>query len=216
MWSASVRVILVLLLLTVSARAEPVSVEFGLFPGQGARISLSVPKRAKTLERATLFSFDETGVEGLLTLIGAAEAGKLNYDAIHLSARRLPAKRPTEMSVAEVLAWIKATPGQSHAIGRYQFIPATLRRLLRVERVRETARFSPALQDRLALRLLAEAGLSEFQSGALPREQFLDSLALIWAGLPLSNGKSAYHGYAGNRATISRDIFEARVASLFQ
>lgn len=216
MWSASFRVFLFLVLMASAARSEPATVEFGLFPGQGARISLSIPERAKQPDRADFLAIPGTGVAGLLALIGAAEAGRLDYDAIHLSARRLPRKRPTDMSVGEVLDWIDATPGQSHAIGRYQFIPMTLRRLLHLENVHGSTRFSPALQDRLALRLLAEAGLSEFQAGALPRERFLDALALIWAGLPLANGKSAYHGYAGNRATISRHVFDARVAALFQ
>ena len=34
------------------------------------------------------------------------------------------------MTLDEIFAWIAATPGQPHAIGRYQFIPDTLRMLV--------------------------------------------------------------------------------------
>jgi hypothetical protein len=34
------------------------------------------------------------------------------------------------MTIEQIYAWIKAILGQPHAIGRYQFIPATLRRLV--------------------------------------------------------------------------------------
>jgi hypothetical protein len=62
---------------------------------------------------------------------------------------------------------------------------------------------------------MAEAGYQRFRAGRLSRSRFMDNLAFIWAGLPLRNGKSAYHGHAGNRATISRVFFEARMREIF-
>ena len=151
----------------------------------------------------------------MLQLIGNAEAGPKGYDAVQYSAKILPPRRPTTLSIAEIYRWIDETPGQQHAMGRYQFIPKTLKRLVRDLGVDKGALFSPALQDRLAARLVEEAGLTEMEAGTLGRHQFMNNLAKIWAGLPTSSGKSHYHGYAGNRATMSWARFDAEMARIF-
>jgi muramidase (phage lysozyme) len=148
----------------------------------------------------------------LRDLIAAAEAGPKGYDAIHFSARDLPAKPPSQMTLAEIRDWIAATPGQQHAIGRYQVIPKTLEMLVARLALPDHARFDPALQDRLADSLIDDAGLGALMAGELDAAAFMDGLARIWAGLPLGNGQSAYQGVAGNRATIARAAFEARIA----
>jgi len=153
--------------------------------------------------------------ERIRHVIAYAEAGRMGYDAIQHGATRLPAKRPTQMTVAEIYRWIAATPGQPHAIGRYQFIPATLQRLVTLLGVDERAVFSPRLQDRLADRLLEEAGLSAIRTGGMNRHQFMNNLAEIWAGLPTSSGKSHYHGYAGNHATMTWAQFDAEMSKIF-
>lgn len=151
----------------------------------------------------------------LLNLIASAEAGKANYDAVQYGATKKPPKKPTNMTIAEINAWIDATPGQPHAIGRYQFIPATLRRLVRHQGVKAQARFSPALQDQLAHQLIEEAGYSAFLAAEMPRKKFMLNLAKIWAGLPTSSGKSYYEGYAGNSASLSYRHFDAEMARIF-
>lgn len=151
----------------------------------------------------------------LRDLIASAEAGPMGYDAVQYGARRKPRLPPTSMTVGEIFEWIKATPGQPHAIGRYQFIPATLRYLVRDLGVPDTARFNPALQDRLADRLLEQAGLGDFLTGRMHRTVFMNAIARIWAGLPNSSGRSHYHGYAGNKAVISWPVFEAEMAAIF-
>lgn len=119
------------------------------------------------------------------------------------------------MTIGEIFAWIRATPGQHHAIGRYQIIPSTLAYLVGVEGIKSTAVFTPQLQKQLAFRLMVDGGYHDFASGRMTRGQFQDRLAKIWAGLPLSNGRSAYHGIAGNRATISRANFDAAMVSIY-
>lgn len=151
----------------------------------------------------------------LLSLIGFAEAGRLQYDAVHMSARRRPGKYPTEMQLSEILHWIRKTPGQHHAIGRYQFIPSTLVMLARRAGVPTSRRFGPKLQDSLAYLLLLDAGYDDFLDGRIALDRFMDNLAWIWAGLPLRNGRSAYSGVAGNRATISRRFYTAQMQSIF-
>ena len=177
----------------------------GAPPAQKAVIRLVPPGPAQSGPQLDL----------LLSLIASAEAGPAGYDAIHHRAWVLPDKAPTEMTIQEIVDWIDATPRQNHAIGRYQIIPMTLSYLVAVESVPMTAVFSPALQDRLAVRLINDAGLPEFLSGQMAPVDFLDSLAFVWAGLPLGSGLSAYEGFAGNSATISRQYYESRFAEIF-
>lgn len=150
-----------------------------------------------------------TDVEVIRALIQEAESRKLGYDAVQHGARIKTPKPPTQMTVGEVFEWIKDTPGQPHAIGRYQFIPKTLARVVRKVGVGPNAPFSPAVQDRLADVLLAEAGLQQFRKGTLSRQGFMNNLAKIWAGFPNASGRSHYDGYAGNKASISLARFDA-------
>lgn len=154
-------------------------------------------------------------VHRIRQLIGEAESRLHGYDAVQHGARRKPAKLPTQMTIAEIYHWIDATPGQPHAIGRYQFIPATLRRLVRQLGVDRDAMFSKQLQDRLADELLSEAGMAEFRAGEIGRHAFMNNLAKIWAGLPNTSGRSHYHGYAGNKASITWDRFDREMADIF-
>ena len=147
-------------------------------------------------------------------LIGQAESRRDGYNAVQHGARVKPAKRPTDMTLGEIYQWIKDTPGQPHAIGRYQFIPKTLARVARKIGAGSEQRFSPELQDRLADVLLAEAGLHKFRQGVLSRAAFMNNLAKIWAGLPTPSGKSYYDGYAGNKASMTWARFEAEMARI--
>lgn len=157
----------------------------------------------------------DTAVDRLRHLIARAEAGRMGYDAVQHGARVRPAAAPTQMTIAQIYAWIDATPGQPHAIGRYQFIPSTLRRLVRHTSTPQDALFSARVQDRLADVLLDEAGLDALQRGEMARATFMRNLARIWAGLPMPSGRSYYHGYAGNRATMSWADFDAEMARIF-
>ncbi|WP_323770804.1 hypothetical protein [Antarctobacter sp.] len=151
----------------------------------------------------------------LRSLIAEAESGADSYDAVIHGAKVKPPKRPTDLTVQQVYDWIDATPGQPHAIGRYQFIPDTLRRLVDKVGVNPATRFDAKLQDRLADELLAEAGMLAFQRGELTRRSFMYRLAKIWAGLPLPSGESYYEGYAGNKATMTWARFDSAMAQIF-
>ena len=151
----------------------------------------------------------------LRALIARAESGQAGYDAVQQQARASPPKRPTQMTIAEIYAWIDATPGQHHAIGRYQIIPATLRGLVRNTGVSTDTRFTPQTQDMLANALIAEAGYHRFRRGEITRTAFMDNLSAIWAGLPLATGLSRYHGIAGNKATITREAYEDAMENIF-
>jgi hypothetical protein len=161
------------------------------------------------------FTGPVTGIAAhLRDVIAAAEAGPAGYDAVQHGARIRPPKAPTRMTLAEIFRWIADTPGQPHAIGRYQFIPDTLRMLVRRANLPRGTRFSPQVQDRLADLLLSDAGLDELQAGTISRTRFMNNLARIWAGLPNSSGRSHYHGYAGNKATMSWARFDREVSQV--
>jgi hypothetical protein len=151
----------------------------------------------------------------LLALIARAEAGAAGHDAVQHGARIPPPRAPTAMTLREIFDWIAATPGQPHAIGRYQFIPPTLRRVAAEAGFGPGTQFTPEAQDALALILLEEAGLTAFRAGRLDRRAFMGRLARIWAGLPLPDGRSNYEGLAGNHATMSWEAFEAGMARIW-
>ncbi|GAA6200163.1 hypothetical protein [Aquicoccus sp. SU-CL01552] len=190
---------------------------FGLFPERGAIVlNTSVAPHRAPVTRGPFTSSPSKGQAAQLRdLIGHAEASRAGYDSVQHGARTPPSKRPTEMTVGEIFAWIAATPGQPHAIGRYQFIPKTLRSLVGRGKIGMDERFSRALQDHLADMLLADAGFDAFQSGQMSQEAFMYNLAGIWAGLPLPSGRSRYHGYAGNRATISWTTYQTEIALIY-
>lgn len=179
------------------------------------------PKRApETIQQASLsVSIPQAGVSSrnaqILNLISQAEAGSKGYDAVQHGARRLPNRNPTQMTISEIYQWIDQTPGQPHAIGRYQFIPATLRRLVKDAGLSRHETFSPRIQDFLATALLQEAGLSAMNSGRMRRQTFMNNLARIWAGLPNSSGRSHYHGIAGNKATMTWARFDSEIRKIY-
>lgn len=163
------------------------------------------------------FVFDAglTPLANLRNLIASAEAGAGGYDAVAYGAEIPPPAKASEMRLGDVRTWVQATPGQDHAIGRYQVIPKTFERLAKAIGSSEDATFDAKLQDRWANVLIEEAGYSAFLAGELSPDAFMDRLAHIWAGLPLGDGRSAYEGIAGNRATISRAVFASAIAQIF-
>lgn len=155
------------------------------------------------------------GAKGLRDLIALVEAGPAGYDAVVYGARVPPPRPPTQMTLAEIEDWVAATPGQNHALGRYQIVPRTMAGLKRRLGLSEQARFTPKLQDRMADVLLADAGHAEFLAGRIDRTAFMRNLAAIWAGLPGPDGRSLYHGVAGNAAGISWAEYRARMERIY-
>jgi len=194
-------------LLVIGAAGSPAP-RGSLFAGRGADGLLAAPPARDLLDRG------QTGGPvraRLRDLIARAEAGSAGYDAVQAGARIRPPSRPTRMTLRAIFGWIDATPGQHHAIGRYQIIPATLRRLVARAGLAPGTRFSPVLQDRLADMLLNDAGLDAVRRGEITRAAFRLNLARVWAGLPTATGRSHYHGLAGNRAVLSYDRYRKAV-----
>jgi len=186
-----------------------------LFAGRSAG-GLFAPVAIRPLSAPTLGSaLAGTQIERLRQLIGHAESRSDGYDAVQHGARVKPPGRPTQLTIGEIIAWIDATPGQPHAIGKFQFIPPTLLRLVARTGMPPTTKFSPQVQDRLADELLLEAGLREVSSGNMGRHHFMGKLAMIWAGLPTADGKSYYDGYAGNKASMTWAQYDTEMKRIF-
>ena len=108
------------------------------------------------------------------------------------------------MTVGEVLEWQKRIRPRvtSTAAGRYQIIHKTLTRIVDSYGIDPDLLFDAAMQDHLGELLLAECGYRQRDSTA-----FADCLAQVWAALPRvtgpKQGRSAWHGTAGNRALVT-------------
>lgn len=96
--------------------------------------------------------------------------------------------------------------GRSTAIGRYQFLRATLRTLQSKHRLADTARLTPQVQDEFAVNLLVGRGYSLWWRGELSDAGFAHLLSCEWASLPdpENGGRSHYDGdSAGNHASTT-------------
>jgi hypothetical protein len=117
--------------------------------------NLFAPQKQRLSDLGTLAA---SGIDrALFDVIALAEAGPDGYDAVQHGARIKPPLPPSQMTLAQIFQWIDDTPGQHHAIGRYQIIPSTLRDLVSDLSLAPDAQFNPALQDRLALELVIGA-----------------------------------------------------------
>jgi conjugal transfer mating pair stabilization protein TraG len=144
------------------------------------------------------------GGAGVLDLIAAAESGG-NYDAFYGDANqsRVSLEGLTLGQVRALQRELVQTNGGS-AIGRYQLIDDTLDRLAGSMGLAGKERFTPALQDRMALQLADEAGLQDWLKGNLTDDVFAHNLSRVWAGLPRGASNLSFHaGVSGNRAQLS-------------
>lgn len=91
---------------------------------------------------------------------------------------------------------------RSTATGRYQFLRGTLADLMKALNLKGSERFTPELQDRLAVQLLVRRRYREWWRSAISDVQFAHELSKEWASLPdpFNNGRSHYDGDGVNHA----------------
>ena len=114
----------------------------------------------------------------------------------------------TVKQVMEMQRW------QVYAVGRYQFIPSTLRFAVRHSSVEELDMFTPETQDRLMASLIfyKRPAVGAFLRGDHDLLGWaLNELAKEWASIEYRYGRS-YYSVGGNRAKISR----AEVSAVLQ
>jgi hypothetical protein len=98
-----------------------------------------------------------------------------------------------------------------YAVGRYQFIPSTLRFAVANSKVDKLDMFTPETQDKLMAALIlhkrpAIGGYIKGEHDSL--HLAMDETAREWASVEFRNGRGYYDGIGGNRANISRVALE--------
>lgn len=141
---------------------------------------------AAAVERATKYNPDNPNLSSVeqqaLDVIGKYESdGAGGYNAVNQGGAdggntvlgysghyaKLGGSDLTDLSVAEIMelqredgrswdSWFAS--GKLHAVGRYQFIGSTLANIVRAMGIDGSAKFTPELQDQMALWLLRNAG----------------------------------------------------------
>jgi muramidase (phage lysozyme) len=213
---------------------EPVRKSTSITPqfGQGSMGSsgFSAKTRASQFPATPLLSeitaATQTAATPLLDFIGNKESE--GYDDISglVSQSLYPAKPITKMTMSEILDWQESIDQTqlSEAVGRYQIMEDTLRGynndatlgpgnpLYTRAGLSAGDLFSPENQDKMAIVLLDQRGLSKFIDGKLDKWSFANNLASEWASLPLVSGagagKSKYaNDKAGNRSLTTVSAF---------
>lgn len=102
----------------------------------------------------------------------------------------------------------------SSAVGRYQITRTTMRSLRSEMGLTGSEKFTPALQDQMANRLLERRGLSKWRAGQISTAQFRNNLSLEWASLPNMGGTGSYAGQGTgvSGSALDRAIESMRVA----
>jgi muramidase (phage lysozyme) len=134
------------------------------------------------------------GQKHLLDFIGGIEAPQ-GHDTVYGNNQRKLAKPLTQWTIAEI---INANPPfskrfGSSACGRYQFMNATLRDLVKKTPALAPLPFTPQLQDELGGVLLRNRGYLRFISGELTPVQFGKALAQEWASFPVLAATQGAH-----------------------
>jgi conjugal transfer mating pair stabilization protein TraG len=125
--------------------------------------------------------------------------GKAEQDRVDLSGLSVNEVRDLQTDLVQ-------SNGGS-AIGRYQLLDDTLDGLIDRMGLSGNERFTPALQDRMALQLARDAGMEGWIGGRIGDERFARNLSEIWAGLPRdASNESHYEGIQGNRATVDWNV----------
>lgn len=152
---------------------------------------------------------DRTGrFSELLSVIARFEGGN-NYNAYYAHGDNTSIDF-TSMTIGQVINWQSqylAHGSPSSAIGKYQFLQATLKSLVGQYNIPLGTKFDKALQDRLAIHLLQKRGLDGYLSGHISSAQFAHNLSMEWASLPSVTGphpESSYYAHDGlNHSFVS-------------
>lgn len=165
-------------------------------------------------------AFEIARVKPLLDFVAVYESRGL-YD-IEWGGRVTPAM--TQMTINQIYAHMddmlarqrqRFGSGKSTAVGRYQIIRATMQMLVAQMKIDPaTTLYSPANQDRMALRLLKNRGLDRYLRGDMTEQQFAVELAKEWASMPMSTGRSYYDRDGLNKALVPYADFIAVVRAI--
>jgi peptidoglycan hydrolase-like protein with peptidoglycan-binding domain len=154
-------------------------------------------------------------VGGVLDFIAQYESRGL-YDMRNGGTRD---RRILDMTIAEVLQYQRSAPwpdGESSAIGRYQYVRATLEWVTGQMGVnRNTQKFDEAFQDRLCIfDARRRCRLDQWLNGSIDSTTFSHQLAQVWSSIPNRNNRSAHLGIGSNRRGINLDQSVAQLDAI--
>lgn len=174
---------------------------------------------SKTVSKASVTASEpvETKVEPLTPeqklkpLMDLIAKGEGDYNSVNRGwagdtpggIQRLTGYTFENFTVGQVL---KMQRGRVYAVGRYQFIPSTLRWAVNNSSVTRLDMFTPATQDRLMATLVfrKRPAVGSYLRGEHNHLGWaLNELAKEWASIEYRYGRS-YYSNGGNRAKISR------------
>ena len=127
-----------------------------------------------------------------------------------------PGYKPvSQMTIDEVLSH---QPKHFGAAGQWQITKDTLKGLKRDMNLTGQERFSPEMQDKMALRLLQQKpGFRKFESAKTEAEarRYLtraqNDVASLWASAPKAGGGSQYEGVQGNKALTTSENMQNKL-----
>lgn len=144
--------------------------------------------------------------QGILGTIKGAEANKVDpYNSLVYGNNTPKSANLTDMTIAQVMDFQKGMKAAGHAstaVGAYQTIASTLAAAVGRLGLPMDTKFTPAVQDLIAMDLIDQRAERAARSG-LTAESLANQLSKEWAGLASATGKSAYDGIAGNKASVS-------------
>jgi muramidase (phage lysozyme) len=158
----------------------------------------------------------------LLTAIRKHEAPK-GYGQIYSGAKGVSKTADvSKMTIEGVLAFqsqMLAGGSKSTACGGYQFLKKTLAATKLQMGLTGNEVWNEVMQDRMAMHLMEQRGLSRYLDGMISRDMFANNLAKEWASLPVvSNikggsrevvrGQSYYAGDGLNKAFHKPEAIE--------
>lgn len=88
----------------------------------------------------------------------------------------------------------------SSALGRYQIVRKTLRKLKTDLKLSGTLLYDKGLQDRFGVELMRGRGIDIWLAGDMSEDALINALAKEWASLPTTSG---FGHYDGQRASVS-------------
>ena len=138
--------------------------------------------------------------------------GEGNYDSVNRGRAGdtpqgltgLTGKSYERTTIREIISMQRS---RIYAVGRYQFVPTTLRFAVATSTVTENDYFTAEVQDRLmaALILYKRPAIGAYLRGDHNHIGWaLNELAKEWASVEYYNGRGYYDHIGGNRAHISR------------
>jgi muramidase (phage lysozyme) len=166
-------------------------------------------------------------IAALLTAIRKHEAPK-GYGQFYSGAKGMGNADVSKMTLDGVLDFqtqMLAKGSKSTACGGYQFLRKTLKATMAEMGLKGSEKWTPELQDKMAIHLMRKRGLDDYLDGTLSPEGFANNLAKEWASLPvvtaikgsvrkLTPGQSYYAGDGLNKAFHKPETILALVKAI--